>query len=634
VKCPQERKKLVGFLLGELPRRQMLSVASHVGQCTRCMDELLSLQEVVEGLSSLERVPAPEWALAEAKRRYLARLEASAQLRRSRVPALAAAAVAVIAVSLALAWLIGSHLPGNLPLPATSAVAPPNAVTLAPPSEPRPLVAMAPQKPRLTQPERTASPRPPSKAPAAVQKRGAAPVIATVSLVYGRPEVRRGGKGPWKPLAVGDPVRAGDYLRTDLVSRIILAKPRAQRMCLNFDTYAEITGKPSEQEAVRLGRGAFWARLRRGHKPFEVKLEAGIVKALGTEFAVEAPRPDRAKVTVIKGEAELINRYGAVRCKSGYQASISENSPPAIVGDTSHIDLMRYRTAWGTDMYAVAAPRKLPFDRFLRKLVGRTAHLGLDGAKTDGGLLVTMVLPDSPAEKAGIKPGDVLTELAEQPIRAREDPLIALGNLSPGQTVTAKIRADDSEKERSIALEAEPWLPMTSDDELAEVYRAASAGELDEAKALCQRILQERTNSAGAHNNLGAIYEYQGDTRAAVRQYLLAVKMQPGVAWYHYNLGTALREVGNLEKTIEELRTAVELDPHWAYARWTLGEAYVFARHFSDAFEQAEQLRQMPGYSVWGDCVEGYTLIIQGRFDEAINMLTSTKAKPSRPRNP
>jgi len=214
VKCPQGRKKLVGFLLGELPRRQMFSVASHVGQCTRCMDELLSLQEVVEGLSSLERVPAPEWALAEAKRRYFTRLEAPLQLRRSRVPALAAAAVAVIAVSLALAWLIGSHLPGNLPLPATSAVTPPHAVALAPPSEPRPLVAMAPEKPRLTQPERTASPRPASKAPAAVQKHGAAPLIATVSLVYGRPEVRRGGKGPWKPLAVGDPVRAGDYLRS------------------------------------------------------------------------------------------------------------------------------------------------------------------------------------------------------------------------------------------------------------------------------------------------------------------------------------------------------------------------------------------------------------------------------------
>lgn len=62
----------------------------------------------------------------------------------------------------------------------------------------------------------------------------------------------------------------------------------------------------------------------------------------------------------------------------------------------------------------------------------RARVLGIPGVR--GGELVDVV-PDSPAHRAGLRPGDVITHVNGQPIRISQDALNVVAGLAPGSTV-------------------------------------------------------------------------------------------------------------------------------------------------------------------------------------------------------
>lgn len=69
---------------------------------------------------------------------------------------------------------------------------------------------------------------------------------------------------------------------------------------------------------------------------------------------------------------------------------------------------------------------------------GPSAYLGIvpdEAAEPDKGLPVMSVLPGSPADNAGVKPGDVLVRLNDKPINKFKDLLDALGAGKPGDKV-------------------------------------------------------------------------------------------------------------------------------------------------------------------------------------------------------
>ena len=69
------------------------------------------------------------------------------------------------------------------------------------------------------------------------------------------------------------------------------------------------------------------------------------------------------------------------------------------------------------------------------------------------GAVVTQVVPDSPADKAGIQSGDIVTELDGQTVRNASDLRNRIGSMQPGQKVTLKIARNGQSQTVTVGLE-------------------------------------------------------------------------------------------------------------------------------------------------------------------------------------
>jgi serine protease Do len=78
------------------------------------------------------------------------------------------------------------------------------------------------------------------------------------------------------------------------------------------------------------------------------------------------------------------------------------------------------------------------------------------GVKDARGVLVSDVVPDSPAAKAGIQRGDVLTEFDSRRLEGPADLQRAVGLFAPGQSAKVKVWRDQGEKTMEVKVSAAP----------------------------------------------------------------------------------------------------------------------------------------------------------------------------------
>jgi serine protease Do len=74
-----------------------------------------------------------------------------------------------------------------------------------------------------------------------------------------------------------------------------------------------------------------------------------------------------------------------------------------------------------------------------------------EGLSETRGALVVKVFAGSPAARAGVEAGDVLVEVRDQPVVAREDVTTALSSVAPGTPVPVELRRGDAGFKLSIA---------------------------------------------------------------------------------------------------------------------------------------------------------------------------------------
>lgn len=107
----------------------------------------------------------------------------------------------------------------------------------------------------------------------------------------------------------------------------------------------------------------------------------------------------------------------------------------------------------------------------------RRGHLGAEaqdltpelahafGLRDRAGAVITRVQPDSPADKAGLKPGDVLVEVNGRPVRDSADVRNSIGLLRVGEQVNLTV-VRDGEQRRIEAVIREPEVDSIAGDKL------------------------------------------------------------------------------------------------------------------------------------------------------------------------
>jgi hypothetical protein len=89
--------------------------------------------------------------------------------------------------------------------------------------------------------------------------------------------------------------------------------------------------------------------------------------------------------------------------------------------------------------------------------VGSRAWLGINLATSaQGGVMVVDVFPGSPAQAAGMEPGDVITRLNGKPVFAPSDVTSAIAALHPGQRVKIQYQGSGVSYSSSVPLTTRP----------------------------------------------------------------------------------------------------------------------------------------------------------------------------------
>jgi S1-C subfamily serine protease len=111
---------------------------------------------------------------------------------------------------------------------------------------------------------------------------------------------------------------------------------------------------------------------------------------------------------------------------------------PVAYPASASVDRLRRRVAEGRAFPSSIGARLQPLEAALAERLGT------------GGALISDVLPGSPAERAQLRPGDVLLRVAGAELGGVEDAVTRLSRLSPGSEAILGVRRDGKEREVGV----------------------------------------------------------------------------------------------------------------------------------------------------------------------------------------
>jgi Tfp pilus assembly protein PilF len=107
---------------------------------------------------------------------------------------------------------------------------------------------------------------------------------------------------------------------------------------------------------------------------------------------------------------------------------------------------------------------------------------------------------------------------------------------------------------------------------------------------------QQQIRKAEAHRDLGAMHLQRGELELAIREYRLAIQVNPSYAESHFGLGEAYRRKGEIALAEEHFQKALVYDPEQLDARLNLGALYIEEGRYEEAIRENRLLLGDPTF--------------------------------------
>lgn len=173
---------------------------------------------------------------------------------------------------------------------------------------------------------------------------------------------------------------------------------------------------------------------------------------------------------------------------------------------------------------------------------------------------------------------------------------------------------------------------LTIDEAMAIALECLKYDRLDEADALCRRILELVPDYPDALHYSGVLAHRQGRSDDAVGLIRRSLELSPEQPDWHSNLGIILQAVGDLDGAIGEFRRAIELLPTHANAHNNLGVLLrVFGKHVEAERAYRQAIALNPAHA---DAYHNLAILldVMGRTPEAVTAYC--RALTLRPQHP
>ena len=186
---------------------------------------------------------------------------------------------------------------------------------------------------------------------------------------------------------------------------------------------------------------------------FQNSVTAGIISGIGREVPGSAEQ-SQALVNLIQTDAAISpgNSGGALVNGAGEVVGINDAYIPPAAGAVSIGFAIPTATALDVAEQLLSSGQvRSPFVGVSPGRISAQVAERFGLTETEG-VLVLQVVPGSPAEQAGVQPGDVLTQIGSERIRTVEQFLGALRTLDIGQTVPVTLVREDQSRTAQITL--------------------------------------------------------------------------------------------------------------------------------------------------------------------------------------
>ncbi len=189
---------------------------------------------------------------------------------------------------------------------------------------------------------------------------------------------------------------------------------------------------------------------------------AGIVSAVNRGVSVRAPgggsvslanvvqtdapiNPGNSGGPLVDGQARLIGINSAILTSGSDQSNPGNAGVGFAIPASLAVEVAEELIASGSVQYAFLGVAGLPLNAEMADRVG-----------VDNGVYVERVTPGSPADQVGLREGDVITAVNDQPVDGVAELVSAIRQADVGETITVTYRRDEADSTVQVTLSEAP----------------------------------------------------------------------------------------------------------------------------------------------------------------------------------